>query len=72
MKAERLEKQILASEVPVIDRLLLRFNELSDFWKHLVSDFNYQERYDLIDCIVGLIITANPDRFVKARRIKKS
>lgn len=71
MKKDRVENGCWRSEIPVIERLLARFDELTPLWKELNNKFSFSARYDFLDCVLGLIIFAKPEDFVQSRQKEK-
>jgi hypothetical protein len=71
LKNDRCENNYLLSEIPVIERLLARFDELTPLWNEINAKFSFNSRYDFIDCVLGLTIFANPEGFIKERQIAK-
>jgi hypothetical protein len=71
LKNDRCENSYWLSEIPVIERLLNRFDELTPLWHEINAKLSFNSRYDFIDCVLGLIIFAKPDGFVRERQIAK-
>ncbi|MFC4701520.1 hypothetical protein ACFO4O_15265 [Glaciecola siphonariae] len=68
---DRCKSKCWVSEIPVIERILDRFDELTPLWVELNSKLSFNARYDFIDCVLGLIIFAKPDSFIEARQVAK-
>ncbi len=71
LKEDRRINNCWLSEIPVIERILERFDELTPLWDEINSKLNFNARYDFIDCILGLIVFAKPESFVYARQKAK-
>ncbi|WP_417442383.1 hypothetical protein [Idiomarina abyssalis] len=71
MKNNRLEDGCWPSEIPVIDRILERFDELTPLWDELNSKLNFIARSAFIDCAVGLITFARKEDFAQGRQIAR-